>query len=675
MSFRFEEVMLHVRTATRETHYRAVFAPGLNIIEAPNSWGKSTLVQSLVYGLGLEGAFSASHLSPLGEAMSSVIDLSDQREAVVESSVTLTLLNDHGTHLRSRRYARSLAYESSLVQTWAADSLDALSGAEERDFYVREPGAASHELGFHRLLEDFIGLELPTVPGFNGDEVKLYLEVLLPLFYVEQKYGWAGLAPRVPTHYRIRSPYRRAAEYVLGLRNLERLKETDRLRAKLAGLQEEWATTGRDLNAVLVRQGWSLAHPLDEAVASGERGLPEIGILREGQFIDAADEIGRMRSEAQAMLGAPPPTAGVRTAIAQHELRETEVEAGRLAGRLRLHREAAARAAADVDVLRSRQRDLESDRARLVDVRKLERLGSEIGAASLEDAHCPTCAQDLDAQQVATGLVLDVSANLTLLAAEKATLDRMTSSAQRDVAMAEGAADSLAAQLGELRARIRSLKDELSGPSGAPSVAEIERRIVLGERARVGEIELAQAHEHLERMQRAAVSMARVRDRLQLLRSEAESGADAQTVDRLRSRFVAALRRFGLRSLPVGEITIGSESLLPEHDGFELTFDIRHGLSASDAIRTKWAYYVALTRTVNEIDGAKPLGVLIMDEPRQQEAEMTSVRALYQELAAAAAGSQVIVASSAPAHELDDLLSGLPAHRLPGGGTHMFSAD
>lgn len=674
MGFRFEDVLLHVRTPTRETEHRARFASGLNVIEAPNTWGKSTLVQSLIYGLGLEGAFSASHLSPLGEAMSSVIDLAGHREAVVESAVTVTLSSDEGRYLRARRYTKSFTFESSLIETWTAASLPGLDTARQVDYYVRQPGAASHELGFHRLLEDFIGYDLPGVPGFNGDEVKLYLEVLLPLFYVEQKYGWAGLAPRVPTHYRIRSPYRRAAEYVLGLESLERLKEAEKLRARLASYQAEWSTTGDELDALLRRNGWSLSHTLDSPESIDGSRLPEVGLSRDGGFVDAAQEIARIRSEAEAMLAVPVPPAGTRTAEAQSELRAAEQEVQRLAGRLRLQQESVTRAETELGVLEARQRDLESDRSHLLDVRKLERLGSEIGAASLESAHCPTCSQDLDARQVATGLVLDVSANLALLTAEKATLDRMTASAEHNLTAARGVADAVAAQLADSRARTRALKDELAGPSGAPSVAHIERRIVLAERARVGEADLAQAYELLARMQKAAVSMARVRTRLKAIRGEAESGSDAQVVAGLRLRFIQALEKFGLRSLPVSEITIGADSLLPEHDGFELTFDIRHGLSASDAIRTKWAFYVALTRSVNETVGARPLGVLIIDEPRQQEADAASVRALYRELAVAAEGSQVIVASSAPRPELDELLTGLAAHRLPGTGTHMFSA-
>jgi hypothetical protein len=203
-------------------------------------------------------------------------------------------------------------------------------------------------------------------------------------------------------------------------------------------------------------------------------------------------------------------------------------------------------------------------------------------------------------------------------------------------------------------------------------VAQIERRIVLAERARAAELDYAQAHELLERINGAALSMARVRDQMRLLRSEGSASGDAARIGRFRTMFLTALQHFGLRSLPVDEITIGAESVLPEHDGFELAFDIRHGLSASDAIRTKWAFYVGLTRAIQGLDSANPLGILIMDEPRQQEAEISSVRALYQELAQTAGGTQVIVASSAPAAELDDLLLGLVAHRISGGGSHMF---
>ena len=601
MAFRYIDIELSVQTATSRSVYRADFASGLNVLQAPNSWGKSTFVQSLVFGSGLEGAFSTSHLSPLGEAMSSVIDLNGQREAVVESSVTLTVENDAGSRLRTRRFAKSLTYKSDLIQTWSADSEASLHLAERHDLYVRQVGGATHELGFHRLLEGFIGLELPRVPGFNADEVKLYLEVLLPLFYIEQKYGWSGLAPRVPTHYRIRSPYRRAAEYVLGLGTLERLKERERLNSRLARLKEEWAVASGDLEQRLAGQGWTLSRSLSslEQSAATETDI-EIGLERDDKWVSAAQYLEGMRSQFQGLTSVAIQPAGERTDVAKRELADAEASLSSLAGKYRAQRETHSSAQAEVAALNTRRSELQNNRETLLDVRKLERLGSEIHSSALGSAHCPTCAQSLDSGAVATGIVMDVAANLSLLDAEKSTLNKLIASATRRLEISESATEATRISIDELRARVRGLKDELVGPSGAPSVAQVEQRLALADRIRVAELELARVHSVLEALSSRALSMIRVRDELKVLRGADEDGKDKLIVRRFRALFTQALERFGLRSLPVSEVTIGADSLLPEQGGFELTFDIRHGLSASDAIRTKWAHYIAMAHASAE---------------------------------------------------------------------------
>jgi hypothetical protein len=48
-------VALDVETTRGHISYQCRLQPGLNVLRAPNSWGKSTLLQSIVYALGLEG--------------------------------------------------------------------------------------------------------------------------------------------------------------------------------------------------------------------------------------------------------------------------------------------------------------------------------------------------------------------------------------------------------------------------------------------------------------------------------------------------------------------------------------------------------------------------------------------------------------------------------------------
>lgn len=669
MTFRFLDIELSVTTATRSATYRVEFTDGLNVIQAQNSWGKSTLVQSLVYGLGLEGAFSASHLSPLGEAMTTVIDLDGQREAIVQSAVTLTLENDRNETLRVRRFPRSLEYDANLIQTWLARKSENVAESPRRDMFVRQGGSATHALGFHRELEVFIGLELPTVPGFGSDQVKLYLEVLLPLFYVEQKYGWSGLAPRVPTQFRIRSPYRRAAEFVLGLRTLDRLKQREAASARLAAAKESWTVSTGELRRLVLGQGWDFPSTLSDGGLLDE-GSP-FGTRREGQWVTAEDELEALRRTVRGLESDNIRTVGDDVVKSRVELVQAENEVHRLAGRYRALTEESVTTAAEVASLKHREEELQYSRETLIDVRKLERLGSELDSRSLADAHCPTCAQALDSGLVATGIVMDVAANLALLDAERATLSRMLSEAEADADAARARLSAASASLDEARSRVRILKDELTSPSGLPSVAQIEERLAARERLRAAEAALADSYAVLEDVNRSARAMASLQQQLRDLRGD-EDPRDQAIRRRFSRRFTDALGRFGLRSLPVSEVTIGEDSLLPEHDGFELSFDIRHGMSASDTVRTKWAHYVALAETSADEETGAPMGVLILDEPRQQEAEFASVRALYSALAEVSLATQVIVASSADNREVAQLLAGLNANLITNQGNHMF---
>jgi len=76
---RLVDVRLDVVTAVASLNYRTRFSSGLNVLNAPNTWGKSTLLQSIIFALGLEGMLSASRQAPLGEAMTVRIRKSCER--------------------------------------------------------------------------------------------------------------------------------------------------------------------------------------------------------------------------------------------------------------------------------------------------------------------------------------------------------------------------------------------------------------------------------------------------------------------------------------------------------------------------------------------------------------------------------------------------------------------
>ena len=93
----------------------------------------------------------------------------------------------------------------------------------------------------------------------------------------------------------------------------------------------------------------------------------------------------------------------------------------------------------------------------------------------------------------------------------------------------------------------------------------------------------------------------------------------------------------------------------PTREGFDLGFD----LSASDNIRTIWAYLQGLL----ELSAEQPMnhfGLLLFDEPRQQEAAALSFERLLARAAnAKMRGQQIIFATSEPLANIQRMTSGL----------------
>jgi len=682
MTMRYISVQLDVVTADDRASYQTRFSAGLNVIEAPNSWGKSTLVQSLVYGLGLEGSFSTSHLSPLGEAMTSSIELNGHRQAVVESSVTLVIQNENGTFLRTKRWAQSLDHQRHLIQTWEANAEAGLDDAEQVDRYVREAGSAVRELGFHYKLAEFIGWDLPQVPSFNGGESPLYLEVLFPMFYVEQKYGWSGLSPRIPTNFQIQSAYRRAAEFVLGLESLDRTKRIERGRQTVARIKDALRDHETRLELDMAKNGWQLTEKVRPAtVDAGLLGQEEVAALFEtvsdsGERTSVQMRLQELSKNLAELSETAITNAGPRTAQAQSELRIAEQSVTRLSTRIKQYQELHEATVAERESLSERLTELNSDRDRLIDIAKLERLGSDLALTSLTAAHCPTCAQNLDSAHVATGIVLDLAANTKLVASERGTVESLLAAADVRVAAVRGRIDLEQLSLREIRQSIRALRDELVGPTNSPSVSQVRARLVLENQISTMQAAFENAIQLAEELARLLADAAVAEANLRVLRQEGPDSEDATTVRLFSREFRQSLRAFGFSSLPVDELSISESTLLPEHGGFELTltFDINHGLSASDTIRAKWAYYAALSRVCSMRAQAHPLGTLIMDEPRQQEAALGSVAALYQELAEIGNDQQVIVASSANRIDLQASLEGLSVNRIMSDQDHVLAA-
>ena len=133
---------------------------------------------------------------------------------------------------------------------------------------------------------------------------------------------------------------------------------------------------------------------------------------------------------------------------------------------------------------------------------------------------------------------------------------------------------------------------------------------------------------------------------------------DMSKIALLKSHFIDNLRRYHYSSLSSFDgIEISEESLLPTIDGFDMKFDS----SASDGIRTIWAFTLALLQVSIEKDGNHP-GVIIFDEPAQQSIVSEDMNSFIQSVSEVSSQSQIIMAITLNSHELVGIIDKLDAN-------------
>lgn len=663
MSLRFRYAAIRVTTPEGVYGTEVTFDDGLTVLRADNSRGKSTLVQAMFYGLGLEGMFGPWHEPPLPHAVKDHLETPDGRQIpVLESQVLLEIENATGDGLSLRRQIVGEG-DIRIIETWSGRVFtDQTSARVKRDYYVRFEGAAQRERGFHHFLEDFLGWRLPTVPRYQGEDGKLYLEAVLPLMYVEQKKGWSVVGADFPTYFRIKDVSARAIEFVLRLDATDLARQRNALDAKERQLREEWAE-------YLVR-----ATKLAETLHGVVENLPSTPVptwppavaprvlfpTKEGGWVPVEEAIELAKTELDGLLRTEVPTAerasqeaATRLETAEAELTATERQGRNLAQAFESER-------AQLESVDQQLVALEEDLQRNRDLLRLRDLGSS-EPWNIHPDMCPTCLQPMPDALVplaAGETVMGVEEQIEFIRQQRQVFRAVRDQTERTVSTRKREIAAIDEAMLALRDEIRGLKLTLISDPRSPSFAAIQKQVAVT--GRLEQLKTVQASfaDELNSFEYVAAHWKDLQAAKRALPEGDLSSADVGKLERLQDLLVEALSDFELRSVPPAEVTISRDSYRPIYRGFDLQFDF----SASDTIRTIWAYRLSLLELAREAETNHP-GVLVFDEPRQHNTDATSIRAFFVRAADSQnGGQQVIVATSGEDALVSTLLADLP-HR------------
>lgn len=138
---------------------------------------------------------------------------------------------------------------------------------------------------------------------------------------------------------------------------------------------------------------------------------------------------------------------------------------------------------------------------------------------------------------------------------------------------------------------------------------------------------------------------------------------DRKKLNALKNSFKSNLSDFGYKSTAIDLFELSSNTYKPSLDGV----DIGSEASASDNIRVIWSYLFSLLMldTIDENLATNHLGLLILDEPRQQETKDVSFQTFIKKASETYNhDKQVIIGTSEKYEDLIKMLNGLKVNLI-----------
>ncbi|WP_127354355.1 coiled-coil domain-containing protein [Actinacidiphila soli] len=589
-----------------------------------------------------------------------------------QSWVDLEISNG-STFVTVRRYAvPPEGINSDLITVWEGPLLSAPDSdvREPRYYYVGRGGTAQNEGGFHNYLARFLGWELPVVPTYSGKEAPLYLQVLASLFFVEQKQGWSGIVPRMPTQYQIREPLRRSIEFYLKLDVMERARRRSELQQALTVLRAEYSSLRGALDAaahvsnarVLGASEFGSAaffrSPLFDAVSGEAEAGTVVTIYRQDQWETLQDALGRLQDEIREA------STFVRSRISNDE--SAALEAGLAQARERLRRITIELQALDDSanmmdmqrgVLEKRRRLLEQEQRRYKDIVALESMGAQFSAHAIAHHDCPTCQQSLDGTESLSGApVLSTVESAALVGQQLETVSNVINDASVSARANDAARGALEQEASALRAQIRAIQADLEAEAPSISVARLQAKLAAEARnqelIRLRDNAQVIINDLLDAQRRAN----EIKGELDSLGDEVFTEEDNRKLGRWQRELRDFLSTFSFLVFAPREISIDPQAMRPAHGESDLGFQG----SASDGLKLRWAYLLSLVQTSASVSGCHP-GLLLLDGPRMYDVEPAAMKSFLRactQLIGEGGQAQVILTLSEDPAVIHDWLSG-----------------
>lgn len=660
---RINRLRIEINTSNGVYGIDESFHNGLNFISSlENTCGKSSILAAIYYCLGFEqiiGGAGGIGSKVLTSVFKSNIEDAGQSYMVTESGAYLEISNGNETRTVYRNIKSESKDNHLITVYYGAYDLIGDHNTLSEDYYVNLPNSATSEKGFHTFLEEFLHMELPLVRTSDGNERKLYLQVIFAAMFIEQKHGWSDILSGMPI-FGIRESKKRIVEYILGLDTLKNEKERDRLNSLKTQIERKWEQLILDIQRSVYSESCEVFNLPRHPRILSDGDFSRIAI-ESSHSLSLEDEIALLKEEYAGLRQLKPRVCDNFEAL-NNELSETETQILAFEEQLQLirrsiasHNEAIRRLTDDLEIVNS---DIRNNN----DAARLQKFGSDATGMEISADICPVCKQHIQDNLLGSDTIygfMSIEENIRHLKEQKKMLEFTLGNRKEIRDKLNREKESLEARLQTLRRLAHTLRSDLhTSTETEASEAIMLKRIEITNRIERLSILSSAFESFREQLKVLSDEWSIYLDQKSKLPKKDISESDLEKIALLKKRFISNLQRYHYSSLSNFEgIDISIESsLLPTIDGFDMKFDS----SASDGIRVIWAFTMALLQVSLEKDGNHP-GVIIFDEPAQQSIVPEDMKSFIESVVEIDNPFQILTAITLNSQELIDIIDGLGA--------------
>lgn len=661
MGLTFRAFSLNVNSTNGEYAFSCEFNKKLNIIKGNNTSGKSTLINSLLYSIGMEELLGARNESVLQYAVRTKLKDGDNEYDILSSVVYLEISNAENEIVTLRRYITSESKNSKLIEVIHGPFLTKGEKMYEiSPMFLHDPGSAqSTYAGYYKFLESFLGLQLPIVPNNQGGEVKLYLQTLFAAFFIEQKSGWTDYIANIP-YYKIKNVTQKVIEYLLGFNVFENERLKNDLQKRIAELSNGWRGEALKIRALSNNYGFKVSGISDQIDDSYNGSLVYVVKVSDEKEIQIDEYLNQKLADfnkAEYELASKR-----KESIRQEKINDYDGISDEIDRLMWIYRDI------DNQIHSNRQslneysktkvgieKDIEKNSA----VMKVKKLGFSMEISLSKDL-CPTCHQNVADSliEIDDKQVMSLEENIQYLKSQKQMIERYCSGQEKLLESLESQKSEVNKELNRQNELLQATRKEIRFGDQGVSETLLRKKIHYENEIKNTQQFIELLEESKEELKRILDSYFKEKVRLKELPSEYLSQSDKEKLNKFQKNLKKYADVFGFSSTGIDNIVIDEEKYTPFMIGDVLKrairseadlsvgsrSDLRHDSSASDFVRLIWSFILSLYNVSRSDSGNHP-GIVIFDEPAQHSMAIESFHNLLRQLQDSVKLQSIVAAS------------------------------